>query len=463
MTAPQLTAYQQGLGAVNADGLNTFEQTCDVLAQLRAITGLPGMQVYVRGSVAVADGGQGQFYWNTTATGADNGTTIIRPTGSIGGTPGAWIRISDVFGDFLNVLDFGADPSGAADSSAAFQAAANAAGTFISTIIVPAGTYLINTAPTWTKSLIWWVDPNASFTGAGAADFPRAATNSAEMAVGPFIQSRSTANNTVSQGIGAAVIEYLQPAGAVNNGVGLYVGADTSAPNGYLWACNFLVTANAGSTKIIQGIETDCNNFSGGSATVVGNSIIISGSSDGTKGLQVQSAAANLGVNTAWQSGIEISGSRFGHVILANAFGSNLKTLICGITFAPINTTITYITSGRTTMMFGQQYDNGDDCLLFARNTDTSPTGDFIRLVNQAGTANLFLVDINGNVSSDGYIQTNVVGVAGLPTPTTNLRGARLFVSDSTVAASGNFGAVVVGSGANFVPVFCDGVNWRIG
>lgn len=36
-------------------------------------------------------------------------------------------------------------------------------------------------------------------------------------------------------------------------------------------------------------------------------------------------------------------------------------------------------------------------------------------------------------------------------------------VSDSSVVAAGNFGNVVAGSGANIVPVFSDGTNWRIG
>jgi hypothetical protein len=36
-------------------------------------------------------------------------------------------------------------------------------------------------------------------------------------------------------------------------------------------------------------------------------------------------------------------------------------------------------------------------------------------------------------------------------------------VTDSTVAAAGNFGAVVTGGGANTVPVYSDGTNWRIG
>lgn len=41
--------------------------------------------------------------------------------------------------------------------------------------------------------------------------------------------------------------------------------------------------------------------------------------------------------------------------------------------------------------------------------------------------------------------------------------GYRAFVTDSTVAASGNFAVAVSGGGANAVPVYFDGTVWRIG
>lgn len=41
--------------------------------------------------------------------------------------------------------------------------------------------------------------------------------------------------------------------------------------------------------------------------------------------------------------------------------------------------------------------------------------------------------------------------------------GARATITDSTATASGNFGAVITGGGANIVPAYHDGTNWRIG
>ncbi len=91
MAAPELTVSQQGVGVVDSDLLNTFLQGCDTLAELQAFVGAPGLQVYLRGYFAPGDGGQGAFYWNTTATGPGNNTTIVVPYAA---AIGAWVRLS---------------------------------------------------------------------------------------------------------------------------------------------------------------------------------------------------------------------------------------------------------------------------------------------------------------------------------------------------------------------------------
>lgn len=55
-------------------------------------------------------------------------------------------------------------------------------------------------------------------------------------------------------------------------------------------------------------------------------------------------------------------------------------------------------------------------------------------------------------------LEPAVLTVAGLPTA--HVKGARAFVNDAT---SSTFAAAAVGGGANAVPVFDDGTNWRIG
>jgi len=92
MSAPALTQYQNNVGQVSGDQFNTFGQWCVNAAQLRTLTGLSNMMVYMQGFSSALDGGQGQFYWNSASTAADDGgiTTVV-PNGS---SSGAWNRIT---------------------------------------------------------------------------------------------------------------------------------------------------------------------------------------------------------------------------------------------------------------------------------------------------------------------------------------------------------------------------------
>lgn len=75
------------------------------------------------------------------------------------------------------------------------------------------------------------------------------------------------------------------------------------------------------------------------------------------------------------------------------------------------------------------------------------------------GAGNISVVLENGiYIISDAPAVTIVI-VAELPLAVT-MPGARRFVSDSMSAV---FGDVVAGSGLLTVPVYSDGVSWRIG
>jgi hypothetical protein len=62
------------------------------------------------------------------------------------------------------------------------------------------------------------------------------------------------------------------------------------------------------------------------------------------------------------------------------------------------------------------------------------------------------------SVSNDGG--GDGVGVAVSDLPTAGYTGRRAFVTDATVTT---FGTVVAGGGSNGVPVYDDGIVWRIG
>lgn len=53
--------------------------------------------------------------------------------------------------------------------------------------------------------------------------------------------------------------------------------------------------------------------------------------------------------------------------------------------------------------------------------------------------------------------------VAALPSASSAGAGARAFVTDASTTLILGLGLTVVGSGANSVPIFSDGSNWKIG
>ena len=89
MVVPSNAVQQQGQGAASADFLNTAVQCVANLAALRAFVGVGEMTVYLLGYASQGDNGQGVFSWQASATGPDNGTTVIVPNGV---TQGAWVR-----------------------------------------------------------------------------------------------------------------------------------------------------------------------------------------------------------------------------------------------------------------------------------------------------------------------------------------------------------------------------------
>ncbi len=75
--------------------------------------------------------------------------------------------------------------------------------------------------------------------------------------------------------------------------------------------------------------------------------------------------------------------------------------------------------------------------------------------------AEIFRADgIGITVAAGRVLKTTPVTVTTLPAAATAGSGSRAFVSDATVTT---FASIVAGSGANPVPVYSDGTNWRIG
>jgi hypothetical protein len=96
-------------------------------------------------------------------------------------------------------------------------------------------------------------------------------------------------------------------------------------------------------------------------------------------------------------------------------------------------------------------------------NTATGATSSFSWYQQTGASAATQLMNLTtaGRLYTSGGSLTTPIAVSALPSAST--AGARTFVNNSNVVASGNFGAIVAGGGANTVPVYSDGTNWRIG
>jgi hypothetical protein len=94
----------------------------------------------------------------------------------------------------------------------------------------------------------------------------------------------------------------------------------------------------------------------------------------------------------------------------------------------------------------------GGDVAISAGNSVSNQTG---------------FVYISGNNqwgfdTSTGALYFPIAGLGTLPSAGL-VPGARAMIANSSVAASGNFGAIAAAGGFNIVPVFSDGTDWLIG
>jgi hypothetical protein len=312
--------------------------------------------------------------------------SIVSYTGA--GT-GAVARSSKArFDDVISVKNFGPAGTGADDYNY-FLAAVTALPATGGRILVPDGAYILNTTLTWgTKSIYWDIGAGSTFSGTGVGEgkFPYMNTNTAQLAVGPWIQSRSSEHSTNSNGgIAAFNVEMLQPSSyGAGQSVGLYAGSRGSSTNvaANVWAINALIAADSGAAGIYQCIEVDVDCFSA-TATVKGISVNGVGTSNPYVGFEA--IRTGSGPGASWQYGSILDCSIVG-LWIKNSFG----TLNRGV---QINTAAAGFSG---VMLAAKQLVDGNDTFILQRFTDTASTGFFARYVNASNTANIFSHDIGG-------------------------------------------------------------------
>jgi hypothetical protein len=91
-SVPTNVVSSNGVGVISDAQANSYVQVGGVLANVRAFNNaLSNMIVYLEGFTSPGDGGQGDFYWDSSSTTADDGgVTAIQPNGV---TIGRWLRL----------------------------------------------------------------------------------------------------------------------------------------------------------------------------------------------------------------------------------------------------------------------------------------------------------------------------------------------------------------------------------
>lgn len=394
--------------------------------------------------------------------GASSGSALVGYTQ--GGSGASARNVQDKLREVVSVKDFGAVGDGATNDTAAFQAAIDVLPLIGGLIRVPSGTYSLGSAPTLgTKSIYWDINPAATFSGMGADTFPYMITNVGQKAVGPYIRSYSDAVSSVPNGgIAALNVEMLQPATYVGQSVAAYFGASGSNSNSgaNVWALNTLIKAEAGAGGTYQCIEVDVDVFSAAALT---KGVAISGG--GTQDADVGIELTRL-PGSSWVRGIDIYNAITGIRV------RNSTQTTTGIVLG----TPSILTNALVT---GKQFTDGHDMLVLQRVTDTTPTGNAIRLVNAANNANLFILSVSGallaqslesagdfltntgNVLAGAQIRGSVLQATGPVVP--SVTGGIVFSAD-TATSVGLAGAASTppASPEKYMVVNQNGTNYKI-
>lgn len=97
------------------------------------------------------------------------------------------------------------------------------------------------------------------------------------------------------------------------------------------------------------------------------------------------------------------------------------------------------------------QVSGGDNVVLWVPNQGDSRRASITTLIDY--------IQVNLGAVTCSSVQTTPITYAQLPDPV-GIAGTRAFITDGSTAT---FNATVAGGGANKVPIFSDGTNWKVG
>lgn len=229
--------------------------------------------------------------------------------------------------------------------------------------------------------------------------------------------------------------------GVVSGGTVLGSGALASNSSGLF---NVAIGEDAGSSSVAASNSTYVGQAAGEDATGGGNTMVGS-----FAGRSVTTGGQN--VLLGWQAGNRLEDAddnvAIGVSALFGAAGSNA--------YGNVAVGLSALNSVQT---------GGDENIAIGRRANTTTTTGQNTIVigasadpSSAAASNEITI---GNSSHTVLRLPFTVTVANLPSASTVGAGARSFVTDATATT---FASIVAGGGANGVPVYSDGTNWRIG
>lgn len=303
----------------------------------------------------------------------------------------------------------------------------------------------------------------ATLTGTTTLPDSGQITSSGEIGLGATASARLSIGGTyTTSNVSLSIISGSFVSSSLGGQIGLNI-SPTLSPSGAsvnnLRGVTSTVTLASSSANITNAFSaqfsiTTSASFSGNITNAYGNNVlspVLSGS--GTVFNYTSYQADNIAANNGITSGSAINRAFRSSGISAGAAGGTINNRTAeftvpsgGASSGTANNRGIYVTgnggtsTGGTVSNFAIYSDSTADSALAGKLSVGKTTAPTVSL------------DV------DGRVKTKVYTVATLPAAGT--QGARAFVSDANATT---FAAVVAGGGANPVPVYDDGTNWRIG
>jgi hypothetical protein len=221
---------------------------------------------------------------------------------------------------------------------------------------------------------------------------------------------------------------------------------------------------DASTYNVAVGYDALFANVSGTDNTAIGASAL--DAYTGSDAVAVGRSA--LGANTTGTGNTAV-GKDAGLLIVTGAYNAALGWKALDAATTSNNTAVGAsalgaLTSGANNVALGFQA--GDSLTTGSNNTvigydaDVSAVGVSNEITMGNASVTVFRVPGLTLTFSVKYFNHGTLTVATLPAAATAGAGARAFVTDANATT---FASVVAGGGANGVPVYSDGTNWRIG